>query len=107
MPIELFHTCGVTVEGDALCWGANDARQLGTAIVNPAVPTPALVLGGLRFASVAAGGAGKSSLRAVRAHTCGLTPDGTAFCWGENGSGQLGNRTLTEHSGPVPVAERG
>ncbi|MBA2565284.1 MAG: hypothetical protein H0V09_07650 [Gemmatimonadetes bacterium] len=98
-----FHTCGVTAGGEALCWGANDAGQLGTALLNPSFATPVPVLGRLRFSSITAGGASKSSLRGVRAHTCALTPEGFAFCWGRNGSGQLGAGFSGEQSLPVVV----
>jgi len=45
------------------------------------------------FASIVAGGF----------HTCGLRDDGTAYCWGENTYGQLGNNTVTSSSTPVAV----
>lgn len=39
--------------------------------------------GGLSFARVSVG----------FYHTCGVSPDNAAFCWGHNGSGQLGEGT--------------
>jgi alpha-tubulin suppressor-like RCC1 family protein len=35
---------------------------------------------------------------------CGVTVDGTAYCWGENSDGQLGNGTTTSSIVPVKVA---
>jgi regulator of chromosome condensation (RCC1) repeat-containing protein/integrase family protein with SAM-like domain len=36
-------------------------------------------------------------------HTCGVRTDGTAWCWGPNSSGQLGDGTQQSHDVPVQV----
>ncbi|MCH8253894.1 MAG: hypothetical protein IID06_00940 [Gemmatimonadetes bacterium] len=36
-------------------------------------------------------------------HTCGLTVGGTAYCWGWNADGALGNNSTTNSNTPVPV----
>jgi alpha-tubulin suppressor-like RCC1 family protein len=53
-------------------------------------------VGGLTFTSLAAG---------VN-HACGLTPNGTAYCWGNNSGGQLGTgaTSLAPNPSPLPVA---
>jgi len=43
------------------------------------------------------------SLTAGRYHTCGRTSTGAAYCWGDNGSGQLGDGTQTQRLTPVAV----
>jgi alpha-tubulin suppressor-like RCC1 family protein len=37
-------------------------------------------------------------------HTCGITTDSRAYCWGENGFGELGDGTQTARLQPVAVA---
>jgi len=75
------NTCGITRDGAAFCWGRNDEGQAGVGrdIRTPYVPTP--VLGGHRFAVLAA----------WTYHTCGVTTEGRGYCWGLNGLGALGD----------------
>lgn len=70
------HTCGLVVNGGALCWGTG---PLGTAVTQVST-SPVAVAGGLRFAALDAGGQ----------HQCGVSLDGPGYCWGMNDHGQLG-----------------
>jgi alpha-tubulin suppressor-like RCC1 family protein len=91
--------CGTTTEMRAYCWGENSDGQLGTGSADgpescgtaSCSTRPIAMTGDLRFASISAGGA----------HACGLTPEGTAYCWGSNARGQLGAKASeTCSSGP-------
>jgi alpha-tubulin suppressor-like RCC1 family protein len=93
-----FHSCGVTTDGRAYCWGGNDKGQLGdgTIFVNVARTTPSAVIGGLRFRHVSVG----------HEHSCGVTIDDRAYCWGQNFFGQLGNGTQgSDHFSVATPAE--
>jgi alpha-tubulin suppressor-like RCC1 family protein len=90
------HTCARTAAGDVYCWGLNTFGQVGDGTTTPGnAPRayPVAVTGGLKFSTIAAGG----SL------TCGLTAAGAAYCWGNNGNGQLGTGTAGGSSA-TPVA---
>jgi alpha-tubulin suppressor-like RCC1 family protein len=81
------HSCGVTTEGSAYCWGFNDGGQLGNGSTDRvAHATPEAVTGGLAFQSVSTG----------LFHSCGLTTDGAAYCWGWNNLGQLGSNGTSD-----------
>jgi alpha-tubulin suppressor-like RCC1 family protein len=96
------HTCALTSGGIAHCWGSNSRGQLGDGTTT-SHPAPVAVTGGLTFQLIEAGGFGIG-------HTCALTSDGSAYCWGDNERGQLGIGTggfgeedLTSHPAPAPV----
>lgn len=87
------HTCAVTTEGGAKCWGNNHDGQLGdgTEIDRN---TPQDVVGLL---------AKVTAIRAGERHTCALTVAGGVKCWGNNHDGQLGDGTRKDKVTPVDV----
>lgn len=92
LALGMYHTCGLTVEGQAYCWGFNDQGQLGNGTTTNS-PSPVAVATAVTFVSLAAGGE----------HTCGLTATGAAYCWGDNFAGDLGDGTGIPRSLPVAV----
>ena len=93
--IEFSHACGVTTRENAYCWGHDGDGQLGNGAPTAQQSTPALVVGGHKWASVSAGAA----------HTCGVRArDGAALCWGFADNGRLGNGATTPNqTTPVVV----
>jgi alpha-tubulin suppressor-like RCC1 family protein len=91
-----YHTCGVTTDNRAYCWGSPGHLGVGTTMAHL---KPAPVAGGHSFRQVSAG----------PQHTCGVTTDDRVYCWGDNFFGQLGNGSLTEVGYPElsPVAVMG
>lgn len=98
-----FHSCALTTQGAAYCWGANDRGQIGNGSTGNHVQGPTAVSGGLTFGAITAGGTFVSGSGRT-GHSCALTANGTAHCWGNNWWGELGNNSTTSSSIPVPVA---
>jgi serine/threonine protein kinase/alpha-tubulin suppressor-like RCC1 family protein len=90
------HTCGVTGDGAVACWGANASGQIGDGTTGDRTIPVLASAGETRFTAVAAGWR----------HTCALSTEGAAFCWGANDDGQLGDGTRTNRATPVAVAGR-
>ncbi|MEX1269188.1 MAG: hypothetical protein WEA56_09325 [Balneolaceae bacterium] len=97
--VGLDHTCALTPDGEAVCWGRGRYGKLGIGTTGDLgvienLRVPRKVYGGITFSFITTG----------VFQTCGLTEEGKAYCWGRNGSGQLGDGTTTMRTEPVPVS---
>jgi alpha-tubulin suppressor-like RCC1 family protein/uncharacterized protein YjdB len=93
------YACGRTAAGAVHCWGLNNAGQLGTGASDTLSLFPVPLAGGLSFGKLSVG----------PSHACGLTGDGSAYCWGDNSSGMAGAGPngacdIRECPTPVPVS---
>lgn len=75
------HACGIRTQGSLWCWGNNKLGQLGVGrrthgAYHPVAVQPA---------------SGWLSVSTHYKHTCASRVDQTAYCWGANGSGELGD----------------
>ena len=75
------HTCGVTESGKVYCWGLNDEGHVGADWVSRGIEEPHVLPGNQFWVRVSAG----------HDHSCALTNDGVAWCWGDNVTGHLGS----------------
>jgi len=91
------HVCVLAGDGSLWCWGDNKYGQLGdgtTASRTAPVQVTAL---GSDVVQVSAG----------EAYTCAVKRDGSAWCWGSNGAGQLGTGKWIDALAPSPVSGLG
>jgi len=89
-----YHTCALTPGGSVECWGRNGYGQLGDGTTTAAY-SPVMV-SGIPYEA--------SDVSAGLDYTCAALTDGTAWCWGLNSYGQLGNATNTASSIPVQAS---
>jgi alpha-tubulin suppressor-like RCC1 family protein len=93
--VGLGYACAWTADGQLFCWGQNQYGQLGDGTIAPRnAPVKATVVPGpVRVAS------------AGWQQTCvELATDGSLWCWGWNGAGELGDGKGGPRAVPVPVA---
>jgi alpha-tubulin suppressor-like RCC1 family protein len=87
------HSLAVRANGSLWSWGNNNQGRLGDGAV-VARSSPVSVVGGFNdWVQVSAGGY----------HSLGVRANGTAWAWGFNGSGRLGDNTATTKTSPVSV----
>lgn len=87
-------TCALDNTGAAWCWGPNGSQQLGVGSATTTILKPTAVTGGYAFSSLSMSGG----------TTCGVAADGTAYCWGLNNKGQVGDTTEIDKTAPTAVA---
>jgi alpha-tubulin suppressor-like RCC1 family protein len=79
------HTCGIRTDGALWCWGAGAAGQLGDGRAQTDNTIPVQENSASEWTTVVTGAS----------HTCGLKTDRSLWCWGSNGSGQLGTGSVS------------
>jgi alpha-tubulin suppressor-like RCC1 family protein len=90
-----YHSVGLRKNGTAWAWGSNLYGQLGNYTYSTqSRSSPVSVLGGFTdWIQLTAGGN----------HNLGLRANGTAWAWGGNGYGPVGDGTVNNKSSPVSV----
>lgn len=90
-----FMTCGLTTSGELYCWGFDGSGGLGRgSTYGGSFSRPQRVASSQRYVSLSTGGQ----------HSCAVTAEGLAYCWGWNMYGNLGTGNLDDSYAPVRVA---
>jgi alpha-tubulin suppressor-like RCC1 family protein len=87
------HSVALRTNGTAWAWGIGNNGRLGTGNTIQR-SSPVSVVGGFTD---------WCQISSTGAHAVGVRCDGTVWGWGFNGSGQLGDNSLTDRSSPVSV----
>ncbi|HET9658334.1 MAG TPA: hypothetical protein VFP72_23480 [Kineosporiaceae bacterium] len=89
------HVCAVTTAQTLFCWGRNGAGQVGDGSTTERDSPIAVAPGVTTWTTIATGAD----------FSCGTRTGGTAWCWGNNGDGQLGLGDLTLRTAPAQIPE--
>lgn len=92
------HTCVLRKTGQVECWGRNAEGQLGDGQGGPGAGSRS------RAGSPVRGLNDVIALASGSDHVCAVRREGALVCWGDNRSGQQGNRQRAVWPAPVAVA---
>lgn len=87
--------CALSVAGQGWCWGRNNAdNRLDAPTASSSDIPPTAISTSQAFATIRLG----------VDHGCGITPQGVAWCWGDNDYGKAGQPTSVATTRPAPIA---
>lgn len=89
-----FHTLALKANGTLWAWGDNFEGQIGIGSTGNVRTTPIQIGTSSDWVAISAGAVFSVALKS----------DGTVWCWGNNGFGQLGNASTSPSSAPISVA---
>jgi prepilin-type N-terminal cleavage/methylation domain-containing protein len=91
------HVCVIASDNKAYCWGYGAYGQLGiNSTANSLVPVAVDTTGVLSGKTV-------TSMKSGGMHSCAMSSDSQAYCWGWNWYGQIGDNSTTQRTVPVAV----
>ncbi len=88
------HSCALLEGNSVQCWGAGELGQLGNASNSTSLSPVSVQELSNNITHISSSGN----------HSCAYAEDNTAYCWGANNAGQLGNGSLENSNVAVPVA---
>lgn len=89
-----WHSVALAEDGSVYSWGRNTCGEVGNGSTQvQKTPTKLTGFGSDKIVQIAAGAC----------YSLALSENGTVYSWGENGSGALGDGTLTDRPSPVKV----
>ncbi len=98
------HVAAIKKDGTLWTWGYNAIGQIGdNSTITRSSPVQVLG-GGTNWVQVSVSGSNTSPFQT---HTIAVKSDGTAWAWGANSTGQLGDNSILHRSSPVQVLGTG
>jgi alpha-tubulin suppressor-like RCC1 family protein len=95
--------CALKLDGTIWCWGRNDSGVFVNGATGGTYSRPQKIADNGPWLRVYA----PDSYSSTNAYACGIKMDGSAWCWGNNSSGQLGNDSIDNALSPVRVSDPG
>lgn len=87
-------TCSIASDDKAYCWGGNADNALGSTTPGQSlVPVSVYTSGSLSGKTI-------KSISSGISYSCAIASDDQLYCWGYNGSGQLGDGSTTSKQYP-------
>ncbi|MAO84129.1 MAG: hypothetical protein CMH50_09650, partial [Myxococcales bacterium] len=88
-------SCARTTGGQVYCWGSDNNGAVGNGGAQSGIYNTPQQVQGLPLPAV--------SITSGAFHNCAMLTDGSVYCWGSGGEGQLGNNSRQNSASAVPV----